>query len=188
MMYFYIAIYHFNAHTRQLYLRAPSTWTSATLLDGARPSDAWSAEDDLELARRGALVGERGVVVRVGEGLRALALEELRVLGRSGGVSRCAAWRSAALADRGERRVTPNGTWLVELMRNWFSISLQTKRRGRLQEFRVIVIWWGCCEEGSWRWFVFACGPTCMIFGWSGICFIAWPGEIACGAVLFCMS
>jgi len=98
------------------------------------------AEDDLELARRGALVGEGGAVVRVGEGLRALALEELRVLGRSGGVSRCAAWRSAALADRGERRVAHNGTWLVELMRNWFSISLQTKRRGRLQEFQVIVI------------------------------------------------
>ena len=43
------------------------------------------AEDDLELARRGALVGERRAVVRVGEGLRALALEELRVLGRAAG-------------------------------------------------------------------------------------------------------
>jgi hypothetical protein len=44
------------------------------------------AEDDLELARRGALVGERGAVVRVGEGLRALSLEELRVLGGAAGV------------------------------------------------------------------------------------------------------
>jgi hypothetical protein len=43
------------------------------------------AEDDLELARRGAVVGERGAVVRVGEGLRALALEELRVLGCAAG-------------------------------------------------------------------------------------------------------
>ena len=31
-------------------------------------------------------VGERGAVVRVGEGLRALALEELRVLGGAAGV------------------------------------------------------------------------------------------------------
>ena len=70
------------------------------------------AEDDLELARRGALVGERGAVVRVGEGLRALALEELRVLGRAAGWRR-RIWLRTAAGSHGARRGGVQ-RWLIE--------------------------------------------------------------------------
>jgi surface antigen len=50
----------------------------------------------------GALVGERGAVVRVDEGLRALMLEELRVLGRAASWRRLI-WRRTAAGLHGTR-------------------------------------------------------------------------------------